>query len=524
MKQQRWDSAATDNIPLAGNSGSASRFFSGVASLMGRLLRSFARRPLASNFALLGLTAVGFSLALVLFDWTLPSADGWAIYWPYDGIAIALLLLTERRKWPWILGGFILAFIRSEIKDHDPLPEALVDLSCNVIEILLGAHFLPPFYNLRRWMMEPHLSFRFSIYAVLLGPGLTSLLVAWYFSHAHGSFWKLAMKWALPDALGTALWMTLVLTLASAETYDLFRLRKLPQTTALLAGLLAVSWFTFNQSSYPLAFVPYPMLLFVALRLGFSGAVIGANILSLVAAYFSLRGLGPFHLLVGGWTDQQSIILQVYSTLAVLFVLPLSVILVERRNFSEQLQHALGEMKKLATIDPLTGIANRRRFDEALDTEWKRAVRDASPISLLMIDADHFKSFNDRYGHVAGDDCLRYIASALNSKPLRQHDLVARYGGEEFAAILPGAPAGIAEELAEQMRLSVLASHIPHESNPLGYVTVSIGCAALVPANGMTPADLIGSADRALYLAKESGRNTVCTAAPRLVDAIQRPA
>ena len=237
--------------------------------------------------------------------------------------------------------------------------------------------------------------------------------------------------------------------------------------------------------------------------------------LALIAAYLSLRGPGPFCPISQHWGDQQTVILQIYSTLGMLFVLPLSVILIERRNFAEQLQSALADMRRLATVDQLTGVANRRSFDESLDTEWKRSVRDAAPLSLLMIDADHFKSFNDRYGHVAGDDCLRGIAAALGAKPLRQHDLVARYGGEEFAAILPGAPASVAEQIANQMRLSVREASIRHEDNPPGYVTISIGCATVVPSAGMLPEELIAAADRALYLAKKSGRNRVCSDSPQ---------
>jgi diguanylate cyclase (GGDEF)-like protein len=481
-------------------------------------------RPTLSGLGILILTVVGFSLGNWFFESILPSNDGWSIYWPHNAIGLALLLITEKKRWPWIIGGFTMASFLNEIAAHDSIPEMALATPCNLAQVLFSAFLLPRFRSLRQWIIEPHLAIRFAAFAIVLGPALSSMPAAWYFSPAQGSFWSIMMKWALPDAVGTALWTPLIVTFVSRETYDLFRPKALPQTLVLLAGLFTVSFFTFNQARYPLAFVPYPVLLFVALRLGFSGAVIGANMLSLVAAYFSVRGLGPFHLQAEGWTDQKEFILQTYSTLAVLFVFPLTVILVERRNFADKLQQALEEMKNLATIDQLTGVANRRRFDEILDTEWKRAIRDATPISLLMIDVDHFKSFNDHYGHVAGDDCLRGIAAALSAKPLRQHDLVARYGGEEFAAILPGAPAGIAEELAEQMRGSVSETCVPHEGNPTGCVTVSIGCASIVPAKGMSPAELIASADRALYLAKEGGRNRVCTAAPKLVEPMQRPA
>ena len=511
------DAPGTSNISSPETSIAASPAFSRLNSWM-------MDRPTLSGLAILILTVVSFSLGNRLFESVLPSNGGWSIYWPHNAIGLGLLLITERKRWPWIVGGFTMASILNEIAAHDSLAEMLFATPCNLGQVLFSAYLLPRFRSLRDWMMEPHLALRFAAFAIVIGPALSSVPAAWHLSPAQGSFWLILLKWALPDALGTALWTPLVITLVSRETYDLFRPKALPQTLALLSGLFAVAFMTFNQARYPLAFVPYPMLLFVALRLGFSGAVVGANMLSLVAAYFSVRGLGPFHLQAEGWTDQKEFILQCYSTLAVLFVFPLTVILVERRNFAEKLQQALEEMKNLATIDQLTALANRRRFDETLDTEWKRAIRDATSISLLMIDADHFKSFNDHYGHVAGDDCLRGIAVALNSKPLRQHDLVARYGGEEFAAILPGAPAGIAEELAEQMRLSVSENCVPHEGNPTGCVTVSIGCASLVPTKEMSPADLIASADRALYLAKEGGRNRVCTAAPKLVEPIQRPA
>jgi diguanylate cyclase (GGDEF)-like protein len=526
MKESLTDAPPPVKVSPSGASAFALRVIPFLTSTRDRSLVWLRRHPLFGGMAVMALTAIGFSVAIELLNWVLPSSDRWAIYWPYNGITIALLLLSSRRKWPWIVAGFMLASVRSEINSHDPFGNAFIDVTCNLIEILIPAWTLPPFRSLKLWMMEPNLSLRFTFFAVLLGPAITSLPVAWHFHPVnHIGFWTLVIKWAFTDALGTALWAPLALILVSRETYDLFRIRELPQTLALLVALLTVTWFTFGQESYPLSFAPYPVLLFVAIRLGFSGAVIGANMLSLIAAYMSLRGHGPFALASHIGSDEQTLVLQIYSTLAMLFVLPLSVILIERRNFAAQLQQALGDMKQLATIDQLTSVANRRRFDESLDTEWKRAFRDGSPISLLMIDADHFKSFNDRYGHVAGDQCLRGIAAALHAKPLRQYDLVARYGGEEFAAILPGAPAAIAEQIAQQMRVSVLEACIRHEDNLHGRVTVSIGYATFVPARGTNPAELIAAADRALYRAKETGRNRVCAAsALPLQESIQRPA
>jgi diguanylate cyclase (GGDEF)-like protein len=173
------------------------------------------------------------------------------------------------------------------------------------------------------------------------------------------------------------------------------------------------------------------------------------------------------------------------------------------------------QMARLAMTDGLTGLGNRRHFDDALAQEWQRALRGHTPIALLMIDADHFKAFNDRYGHQAGDVVLRGIAGAIARHAKRAGDCAARYGGEEFALILPGLSLADAIELAERIRAEVGA--IVHDG-PAG-VTVSIGAACLVPS-ALTRADrLLRDADEALYDAKAQGRDR-CSPAPRLAKAL----
>lgn len=144
------------------------------------------------------------------------------------------------------------------------------------------------------------------------------------------------------------------------------------------------------------------------------------------------------------------------------------------------LKQRTDELRRLATIDGLTGIANRRAFDAALDHEWQRACRSKSPISLLMIDIDHFKKYNDFYGHQAGDDCLRAVAAALAATPRLPGELVARYGGEEFAVILPACDPETASRLAEQLRQAVADLHIPHAASETApELTISVGVASL---------------------------------------------
>jgi diguanylate cyclase len=168
------------------------------------------------------------------------------------------------------------------------------------------------------------------------------------------------------------------------------------------------------------------------------------------------------------------------------------------------------QLKELTIRDGLTKAFNRRHFDASLEAETKRAARTKLPLSLLMIDVDYFKALNDRYGHLAGDECLQKIAHALSAMFSRPEDVVARYGGEEFAIILPGANSSGASTVAQLVRNLVEDLKIPNEDSPIGkFVTVSIGTHTRVPAVGESPADIIAAADAALYEAKTSGRNSV---------------
>lgn len=167
-------------------------------------------------------------------------------------------------------------------------------------------------------------------------------------------------------------------------------------------------------------------------------------------------------------------------------------------------------LERLANVDGLTGLANRRQFDATLATEWRRAHRDGRPLSVVMLDVDHFKQFNDRYGHQEGDRCLRLIGQCLRGRAGRPGDLAARYGGEEFVMVLPSTDLAGATYLANEMRLAVRALAISHTTSPHAIVTISLGVATAVPQVGETADFLVAQADAALYRAKNAGRDQVC--------------
>ncbi|MBK8727658.1 MAG: diguanylate cyclase [Holophagaceae bacterium] len=167
-------------------------------------------------------------------------------------------------------------------------------------------------------------------------------------------------------------------------------------------------------------------------------------------------------------------------------------------------------LRNHAFVDGLTGIANRRRFDEALAQAWALGVRQRSPVGLVLLDVDHFKAYNDAYGHPAGDGCLSAVARALAGAMPRVSDLVARYGGEEFVVLLPGTDFEGARAVAETLRRAVEAMGLPHaHSSAADHVTVSLGAASCLPHLKLVSAALVEAADEALYRAKQAGRNRV---------------
>jgi diguanylate cyclase (GGDEF)-like protein len=197
-------------------------------------------------------------------------------------------------------------------------------------------------------------------------------------------------------------------------------------------------------------------------------------------------------------------------------------LLLESNRLYARVAESRWELRRLAGIDPLTQVANRRVFDDGLEQEWRRAVRGNTMIALLLIDVDQFKAFNDVHGHVTGDRCLRMVADTLAENVRRAGEMVARYGGEEFAILLPGSDLAKGSELGRRLVEAIRALDVAvGGSKP--HITISVGVASISPAHEADPVDpgptrLVEAADQALYAAKVGGRNQVTEYQPNIED------
>ncbi len=252
---------------------------------------------------------------------------------------------------------------------------------------------------------------------------------------------------------------------------------------------------------WPTLIVGLVFVIYVYLPVRFVASVVLASVFSVVAPVWWLWASGP---LIP--TDQ------IYRGLVwLLFVNALGFVSANSMQRSQRIQYAQSVLlKELLSTDAMTGIGNRRRFDDALDREWRRCSRSEKPLSLLMIDVDHFKAYNDHCGHLHGDECLKQVAQLLVSSVGRPGDLVARYGGEEFVCLLPEIGEAGAHAVAAKCIMAIARAGIPHPALPdEGRLTVSIGVATVHDAASHSSGALVALADKLLYAAKRAGRDQV---------------
>ncbi|MFL6602802.1 MAG: diguanylate cyclase [Steroidobacteraceae bacterium] len=447
--------------------------------------------------------------------------DGWQIFWPLNGVTIALLIMRPRTDWPALLGAVALGTGAGEFVDNNPLDSTIVQRCLSVLEVALSASVLPRFKDLESWLRSPRLYPRFAA-AVIVGPAVSGLLAAAYFHSVDAKPFAAAFNcWAIADAMGVAAVLPLVLALRSTQTGTLRSSNRWLVTVGTLAVAVGVMTLIFSTSQYPLIFVLYPLLMLVDWLLGLFGSSIALCCACIMAVFLTEHGYGPFAN-TAALGVSRDLAVQLYLGFHLMGFLPISILFLEQRRMHKELREALARTAVLASIDGLTNLANRRTLDAHLEEQWRLATHTQTSLALLMVDADHFKEFNDRFGHQAGDECLRAIAMTLRTLVTRPDDVVARFGGEEFAILLPGTPLEGAQHVGEAIRAAIADSPIVHpksaqlindaSTSEARHVTVSVGCAALVPPADMQFHDLVELADQALYLAKRGGRNRVCVA------------
>jgi diguanylate cyclase (GGDEF)-like protein len=432
------------------------------------------------------------------------------ILWPANGLVLAFVLLMPRRFWFSYLAGSILANMLAHALFPFSFWKTLDFSVANVVEIVVAAVLLAPEGRRRPDLTDLHTLGRFFLYGVLLAP-LSSVLFVQLtrilFSHP-SSILDLS-NWYIGDAIGIAIMTPFILAMDRQEIAVLFSSARRLETVALLGGLTLLSVSVFAQRGLPVVFLLIPALLLVIFRLGSSGSAIGVFLMVIPAAYFTVRQRGPFAPATTGSLIHSILLLQSFLFVSLVTIYSVAAALADRDRLQQELTVAYQEADANACIDHVTGLANRRSFDKQLAREWRRAVREKVSLSLIMIDVDQFKLYNDHYGHLAGDDCLRIVGSILKNAPLRETDLAARYGGEEFAVILPRAISEGATLLAERIRQSVADRHIAHLPYHPGIVTISMGVATMRPTDEWDETALIQRADEALYQAKKEGRNQV---------------
>ncbi|MFZ5507649.1 MAG: diguanylate cyclase domain-containing protein [Pseudomonadota bacterium] len=463
------------------------------------------------------------------------SPENEVVVWLPNAVLLAALLHWQGARGGWMAALVLVSDIYANIPAFPPLQATLVSL-CNLSEVAFT------YLLMRRLGVSPGLERihdfgRFLLAGPLLGSLGASLLagvVLLTLDRVSAPYSTLTLLWWFGDALGLLIYTPLLLAFLRRDPEGA---RGGPAGIAMMALTLAFAAMLFTQpvnagAAFHVALTPHLLLLpllWVAVRCGTRCTALTVALIALGAAWSVTTGHQPF-----GAASPHDTILRAQEYILTLSIIGmgLSILLREQRALAQDLEDKVRErtveleasnrrLAELSATDSLTGIANRRRFDETMEAEWARARRSGEPLALCLLDVDLFKPYNDHYGHLAGDDCLRLVAEVINAHVRRASDLVARYGGEEFAFIIPGVDADGALATAHAVCAALQARGEPHVRSPFGVLTASIGVAVMVPTDDDTPDQLVRLADQALYEAKRAGRNRVVRVASEDVEILR---
>lgn len=449
------------------------------------------------------------------------TAENIVIVWLPNAVLLAILLRFKgQRIWQIVLICFC-----SDVIGNAPYFGWLLSmqLGCaNVIEVIVtyvllrranASADLNSIDDFRKFIVAG------PILAALLG-GVIGAAIIKMSEVTTTPYFSCVLIWWFGDALGLMIFTPLLLMLTNTNRVPIVFNRIDAMIALLLFVLSALIFLYARNAAGDLLVNPnlmLPIILVVALRFGPLWTVV-----SVAVCAMSISAMVTFGYKLFGNVSLNNEIIYAQSHILTLSIVGMGCAiflneLISREHFLEQrvsqrtqeLEDSNRKLAALSATDGLTGIANRRCFDDELASEWRRASRSCQSLALLLLDVDHFKKFNDLYDHQAGDDCLRMIAKILEASSRRKGDLAARYGGEEFALIVPMVEGDNAEVMAQLICSSVEQLGLPHAKSSFNVVTVSIGVAVIVPDQTIREDVLIHLADDALYQAKRLGRNQV---------------
>ena len=458
------------------------------------------------------------SVKLTFFCAVTPENE--AVVWLPNAVLLAALLRYQGQR-AWAMAALTFSSDVWATTSAFALGTAALLSLVNLAEVLLA-------YGLMRRMQVSRGLQRFRDFGIFIAAGpitaaLLAALVASVVLQQLGTtttpYPTLVRLWWFGDALGLLIYTPLLLSVSGPLQSPPTRTTLLDAVVVLLGLALAGLVFTAKGGEVGgVSVTPdllLPLVLYLAVRFGVRWTALAVALISLATAWVLTTGQQPF-----GAVDVHLEIVRAQEFIFTLCTVGIgcAILMAELKTHERQLEDKVRErtqaleasnaqLSALSATDGLTGIANRRRFDEALASERSRATRSGQPLALVMLDVDFFKAYNDHYGHLAGDDCLRHIAQMLAGQLHRSSDLVARYGGEEFVLLAPVRDTADARRIAETARQALAALALPHAQSPWGTVTASLGVAVHVPAVGETAELLVQQADLALYQAKARGRN-----------------
>ena len=443
-------------------------------------------------------------------------SEGVAAIWFTNGMLFAIVITRPRSSW---VRYFLIGFLADTLADvlyGDPFALSIGVAVANSVEVITSALILTRIFGNPFNLSKRRPLLAFLGVAVIGATALTSALGAsWTLLFVKAGPWPTLFRtWYLGDILGMSIMAPLVFILQRPGFFFMLQRQQLLKTLGLIAVPAIATALVFNHSADPLIFFIFPPLLLVVFRLGFPGTVLSIFVVAGISIAFTVAGRGPLMLIADSNMLHRIVIEQIFVAAALFTTFPVAALLEERKALELSLQKSERRYRELANADALTGLANRRGFDEQLEAEWQRAISAHESVAILLMDVDLFKSYNDIYGHIGGDECLRCIANVIAGALQRSSDRASRFGGEEFAVILPNTELDRALLVAENIRHAVAAMNLPHPCNPHGHQTISIGVAAAIPLQEESFLTLLTLSDHALYSAKNLGRNRVEAAVP----------